>query len=321
MTDVNEIGYWRRQPTAVGIFKIIDDSISKMLDHNPASMPDLRRASTLLITSDYSGANAGSKYQVLSFLVTSIQDCQKWEGGRRKLRLKFLSDNRRMSFKGLNDSQKQQALRPFLESADNMPGLVFTVAIDSSIKTLFEGDTPINLSNPDFLVFKSWKPKVLEKAFRTIHFLSFILAGVSRPLQNVLWFSDEDEIAANTDRIKQLTNLVAWVSSSYLDFNLGHLRCGTTQSDDGSMQLEDLATIPDMIAGAIAEQINLPPVLTPNDSKIFWIHRGDYSTKTSFITMWLTDVTKPLKKLFCLIDATPDSDELKISLFHFHNQS
>jgi hypothetical protein len=253
-------------------------------------------------------------------MITTLNDFQKWEPERRKLRVENLPDNRRMSFKGLNDIQKQKTLKPFLTSAETMSGLVFTVAIESNIKTLFEGKSPVNLDNPDFFMFKSWKPKVLENAFRTVHFLSFLLAGIAHPLQNVLWFSDEDEIAANPERIKQLTNLVAWIGSSYLDFDLGHLRCGTTKSDDGSKQIEDLTAIPDMVAGAISEQVNLEPVFPSEPSKFFWLHRGDYSEKTSFITLWLTDTKKPLKRIFCSIDSVANSGNTKVSLFHFHNR-
>ena len=321
MNDLNDTGYWRRHTSSSGIFKIIDEEIAKMLEQNPTSMPDLRKAQTLLITSDYSGSHAGSKYQVLSFLITSLEEFQKWEPKRRKIKAQHIPDNRRMSFKGLNDVQKQKTLKPFLNSAEIMSGLVFTVAIEANIKTLFEGKSPVNLDNPDFSIFKSWKPKVLENAFRTVHFLSFLLSRIAVPLQHVLWFSDEDEIAANPERITQLTNLVAWIGNSYLDFALGHLRCGTTNSDDGSRQIEDLAAIPDMIAGAISEQLNLESVILPENPKIFWVHRGDYSGKTSFITWWLTDTDKPLKRIFCSIDTIENSSSTKVSLFHFYNRN
>jgi len=320
MSDLNNLGYWRQHVSSSGIFKCIDKEITMMLEKNPTSMPDFRQTETLLITSDYSGSQAGSKYQVLAFMITSLEEFNKWEPERRKLRTKYLSDNRRISFKGLNDTQKQKILKPFLTTADMMSGLVLSVAIDKKIKTLFDGKSPLNLDNPDYSIFKAWKPKGLENALKTVHFLSFLLSGIARPLQNVVWFSDEDEIAANPERIKQLTNIVAWVISTYLDFNLGHLRCGTTKSDDGSNQIEDLTAIPDMVAGAISEQVNLETVELPKISKVFWLHRDDYSEKTSFITWWLTNTNKPLKKIFCYIDSVENSEITKVSFFHFYNQ-
>lgn len=315
---MEDVGFWRSQLSNVSIFKIINADIVRMVAQNPTSFPDLRQASTIFIYSDYSGEHSGSKYQILSFLIADLSRCQQWEKDRQELRIKYLSNNRRMSFKQLNDKQRQRALKPFLKATNSIPGLVFTVAIDSNIKTLFEGSSPLDLNNPEFDEFKSWKPKVLEKAFRTVHFISFLLAGLSRTNQNLIWITDQDAIAANSNRLKQLTNLFGWVVSSYLTFDLGHIRCGTTQSDNGTMEIEDLAAIPDIIAGALFEQMQLAENDFPNT---FWMHRGDFSEKTSSITWWLADVTKPLKRVFCKLDSIPNSDQLNVSWYHFHNQS
>jgi hypothetical protein len=85
---------------------------------------------------------------------------------------------------------------------------------------------------------------------RVVHIVSFFLAGLSRAHQNVIWITDEDEIAANDNRMRELTNLFGNISSHYLPHSMGHFRCGTMKSDDGSRQLEDLASIPDLVAGA-----------------------------------------------------------------------
>lgn len=317
---MNETGFWRPIQTEGEIFRIIDEGIRKLVIRTPNSFPDLRSTSTILITSDYSGEHSGSRYQVLSILIADIEKGKQWDEERTKLRMEFLSDNRRMSFKGLNDQQRQRALKPFLEASNNIPGLVFTIAIDSTIKSLFEDPAPLDLNNPDFAAFKEWKPKILEKASRVVHFISFLLAGISRPGQNILWFTDEDSIAANPNRLRQLTNLFAWVASSYLTFDLGHLRCGTTQCDDGSLAIEDLAAIPDLIAGAVSDQLQLAHDVEPDIPGVFWIHRGDFSEKTSFITWWLADTTKPLKRVLCLLDRVPNSTSINVSWFHFHNQ-
>ncbi len=315
---MTKTGFWRAQPASKSIFKIINENIEQLIFRDPTSLPDLRSASTILISSDYSGEHSGVKYQIFSFLIADIGSCQEWEKKREKLRSEFLSDNRRLSFKNLGDNQKRKALKPFLEAADNIPGLVFTIAVDSSIQSLFEGATPLDLENLDFSAFRSWKPKVLEKAFRTVHCISFLLAGLSYSGQNVMWFTDEDSIAANPDRLKQLTNLFAWIASSYLTFNLGHLRCGTTKCDDGSRRIEDFTAVPDLVAGAIGEQLQLTKDQDTHD--IFWIQRGDFSEKTSFITWWLADTTKPLKRLFYRVNSIPNSNHLNVSCFHLHNQ-
>lgn len=315
-------GFWRPVNTPEkGIFHIIDEDIQKMLEENPYSMPDLRNSSTILVASDYSGEHSGTKYEVLSFLFVDIERCWQWEKERTVLRSTFLRNGRRMSFKDLNDKQRKRALKPFLLAADKIPGLSFTVAIESSIESLFAGRAPLDLSNPDFEMFRDWSGHTLEKAFRIVHFISFLLAGLSRPGQDLLWFTDEDSIAANPERVKQLTNLFAWISTGYLSFSLGHLRCGTTKCDDGSRKIEDFASVPDLIAGALSEQLELIRRKGPDmSSSVFWIYRGDYSDKVAFITRWLIDKSQSLKRLFCIIDSSANSSKSRVSWFHFHDR-
>lgn len=213
------------------------DSISHKY---PSSLPDFSSAANILLASDYSGEHPGATYQVLSFLLADLSKCGHWNDERIKLREQFLSDKRRMSFKALRDNKRAQALPYFLMAADNIPGLCFSVAIDNSIKTLFDGVTPLDLQNPEFEEFRTWSKNALEKSFRVVHFLSFLIAGLLQEKQNILWFTDEDSIAANDSRLIQLTKLFSWISTIYLTFDLGNLRCGTTKSDDGSRMIEDV---------------------------------------------------------------------------------
>jgi len=47
------------------------------------------------------------------------------------------------------------------------------------------------------------------------------------------------------------------ILSNYVKHDLGQLRCGTTNCDNGSLQIEDLATIADLAAGATSEMATL----------------------------------------------------------------
>lgn len=290
-----------------------------MRDKYANSLPILQTSPSLIMASDYSGESEKSPFQVLSFLLVGIKDCLVWNKDRNDFREKHFPNNRRMAFKNLNDNQRQQALLPFLKTANQLPGLLFTIAIDNSINTLFDGNLPLDLDNPDFTEFKSWKPKVLEKAFRIVHFAAFLTAGFSSPYQNVLWFSDEDNIAANISRLNQLTKIFAYVLSNYLTHNLTHIRCGTTKNDDGSLLIEDLTSIPDLVAGAISEQLILGQD-EPELENTFWVLRSGYTGKTSSISWWLSDVNQPLKRLFCLVKPVKGSSALNVSWFHFYNQ-
>jgi hypothetical protein len=225
-----------------------------------------------------------------------------------------------MSFKRLGDKQRRRAMLPLLKAADNLEGLSFSVALNKKCESLFASNPPLDISNPDFAAFCKWKPKVLEKAFFVVHILGVLLGGLAAPGQNILWFTDEDDIAANDDRIRELTQLFAGISSQYLSFNLGHCRCGTSKCDDGTQQIKDFLAIPDLIAGCFAEQMKLRVTDPIELSNIFWIHRGDFSNKTRDITWWFSDCRQSLKRLLCVIDPTTDGKNHLFSWYHFHDQ-
>jgi hypothetical protein len=316
-------GFWRRQNISKrSVLGILESSIAGLFSKYPSSLPDLRPPTTVVVTSDYSGEHQGATHEVLSFLVADLDACGPWDVLRAKARREFLGDGRRMSFKDLRDRRRQLALPAFLDAANSLSGLSFTVAISKEISTLFDGPRPLDLANPEFSEFREWAPRVLEKTFRVVHLLSFLLAGLLRADQNVLWFTDEDAIAAKPARVASLVRLVAWISSGYLTFDLGHLRCGTTACDDGSRRIEDLASIPDLVAGAVAEQLVIDaaaPVIPPG--QVFWVYRSDFSPKSSVITRWLADTKPTLKRLVVRLDQARDSPTTIVSWYHFHDQT
>lgn len=318
MTKTN----WQSVPV-VGrtIFEVLNTNFSKLAELHEDSLPDFSDATTLLLASDYSGESPPAPYLVYSFLLGSLESWAEWEPKRLGVRHEYLSDARRMSFKKLGDPQRRRALLPLLEAANWITGLSFSVAIKKTCQSPFPKRIPLDLNNPNFVAYRKWKPAVLEKAFLIVHFLGFLLAGLAKPAQNVLWFTDEDSIAANDERVRELTSLLGWIVSEYLTFDLGHCRCGTSRCDDGSKQIEDFLAIPDLIAGALAEQLKLTTEDPDQLSSVFWMHRADFSDKTKEITWWFAHVSHPLKRLFCIIDPTENGQSHMVSWVHFHNQS
>ena len=236
---------------------------------------------------------------------------------RIQIRQKIFSDSRRISFKNLGDKQRKRALEPILEAANTLNGLSFSIAINKKCKSLFSGDYPLDIKNPDFVQYKKWKRDVLEKAFIIVRILGFLIAGLSKSGQNIFWFTDEDNIASNDQRICELTT---WVSSNYVKFPLGHLRCGTSRCDDGTRQIEDFLAIPDLIGGALSEQLKRKSDKSIDIPGVFWMYRGDFSEKTKIITWWYSKCNFPLKRMFFLINPSRKGMGDEISFYHFHNQ-
>jgi hypothetical protein len=220
-----------------------------------------------------------------------------------------------MAFKALNDIQRREALVPFLHLADTIDGWLVTFAISKAGGSLFAPDDENDSS--DQLVL--WKPHIQERLMRVIHLSTFLLSGLSVEQQNIFWMIDQDAIAANTAQLTQLTNLVERVGSQTIGHNFGHLRCGTTQSDDGSRWLEDLASVCDLSCGSIGE------VLTAMNGHhtalqahvASFVPRG-LSWKSRMITAWQAQEGQRLKRITCLLDLSTANSRMKVSTLKWH---
>ena len=309
---------WKSVETPSGtILSRINESFVELSKSCHQSFPNLRNSDTLLITSDYSGDSADYPYYVFSFLITTIDAWNLWETERKKIREACFSDKRRMTFKKLSDQQRQKALPLYLKSANQLKGISFSVVIDKKCHSFF--DHIYDKPKPEFEPFGKWKHSVLEKAGRITHILSILISGLATQGQNIIWITDEDSIAANDEYVCNLTNLFGWTLSLYLSFDLGHIRCGTSRCDDGTLQLEDLLAIPDLVAGAISEQYRVKKETDTAWDEVFFMYRPDFSEKTQAITWWLSDTKTPLNKLVYHIKNK--KEKTVGSLIHFYNQA
>jgi hypothetical protein len=102
-------------------------SVQKILN---ASQPSRFKSDHLMLGSDYGGDHKVSKYPAYCFLVADETiDIHRWSIERRRIRQRYLSDGRRMSFKRLDDPNRLQALVPFLQAADTLSGHLIGVLV------------------------------------------------------------------------------------------------------------------------------------------------------------------------------------------------
>ena len=233
-----------------GLVNTLSGFIDRLESSNADLLTNLRLGPNLILTCDYSGQHKQATHESYAFLIADMAFTWLWDEMRRETRTTMLRDNRRMCFKSLNDSRRRRALVPFLRAANAIPGLLLTVLIDKHIGSIFRGKGgPVT----EFHSLENWPRPTLERFLRMAHIGSLLLAGLSAAGQNVLWLTDEDDIVANPQRIIDGTQGLSHILSHYLPHNLGHLRYGSTNSDDGSLFIEDITSIPDLAAGALNE--------------------------------------------------------------------
>lgn len=277
-------------------------TIAELERKSPGILPNVRNGSVLIIASDYSGQHKGSPYEVMSFLIADLENSECWDTKRQYLRKKLLPNNRRMSFKGLNDKFKRDALASFLDASNDINGIVVTLAIDRQLPSLFTTDQKIDMTAPECKEFTCFSTSTFERLLRIVDFVSLFLAGLSAPMQDVLWFSDEDEIVSNEERVRIATQIFGRIASHYLPHMLQHMRFGSTKCDDGSLRIEDFTSLPDLAAGAYAEYLTLHRTTgTQLGLNILVPPPINLSIKTRYILSWLANTTCPLKKLAGLI--------------------
>jgi hypothetical protein len=278
---------------------------------NPIAFPDFSGQPGLILASDYSGFHQGAKFDVSAFVLIDVSSFYAWNPARRQARDNFLPDGRRISFKGLRDGKQREFLPRFLSMASHLRGIVAVFATDHSVGSLFTPDD--DLSYSQWLFRQRWQASVGERVLRVSHFASFLLAGLSHAGQNVFWFTDQDEIAPNEQRLDDFTTVWANVLTHYLQdrHSLAHIRCGTTLSDDGSREIEDLASIADLAAGATAEYLTaatnhsvlpLTSEMSPMPPNI--------SPKTYALHDWLSYEAAPLRRVVVTIARHTDGKSL-----------
>lgn len=269
-----------------------------------------RRGRQLLVMCDIGGSLKLQPYETFSFLVLDLDRNGPWLATQAAFRGQFFTHHRRMSFKALNDGLRRRALAPFLRLASLVDGVLVTFAVDKLERPQIGVEDEVRKELRAF-----WKPTVVDRLMWVIYLSIFLISGLSVAGQDVMFVIDEDEVAANVPQLTKLTELFGRAYSNLEGPMMGHLRCGTAKSDDGSLVLEDLLAIPDLAAGAVSEFTEvlrrhgagplsgliqrLPPTLT-------W--------KTRAIMPWLSARDQSLTRLTCIIDGSPGSGKWRATI-------
>ena len=256
------------------------------------------RGSQLLITCDIGGSQKDQRYETFAFLIHDLDRSQLWLSGQRYLRSAVMRHHRRMAFKAMNDRLRRQALVPFLELAEHLDGFLVTFAVDKGARPNMALDDEVHAD-----LATVWKASVIPRLTWIAYLGAFLISGFAAVGQDVMFILDEDEVAANVPQLTKLTHFFAQVCASHGGPMMGHLRCGTAKSDDGSLQLEDLVALPDLAAGASAEFLwtldrdgagIMSPLLQHLPKALSW--------KSRIIMPWLLHEGGSLDRVLCIID-------------------
>jgi hypothetical protein len=302
-----------------GLMDTMSSIIAKIERMEGNFLPDLRTDPNLAMASDYSGEHKKAEFHVLSYLLADRPGIlQRWDHERRVIRQKFLQDGRRIAFKSLGDGKKQKALGPFLSSACSINGVLFCIAIEKTIKSLTYNGLPTaaNISEWSNL---PWSPKVFEKLMRILNFGTFLVSGLCRIGQNLVWITDEDEIVPNESFQEDACRIASrWLHHYHMQ-EMGDLTLGVAGKFEDERRTEDLVSIVDLAGGALSELFSTVSIEDiPESPKVVVPMKGRISTKSQLIMTWLCEKKRPLKKMIWVVRSI-ESGGVRFSFLNLQN--
>jgi hypothetical protein len=307
----------------LGLCDAISDVISKQEWLEPALLTSVRLGPALLITSDYGGRFKGSRYESLSYLVADLAFCWLWDEFRKRIRKEILQDSRAISYKKLtSDKRRARALVPFLRAANTIPGLLSTFLIDTRIASYFSEPAPEDGSASQVGALSKWKEGSFGKLSRIGQLGAMLVSCLSAPGQDLLWITDRDEIAPNLAKLKEATKIIGHYLNHYSSHSMGRFQFGTTDVDNGSLEIEDLAALPDLAAGALSEVMT--QIFDNRGVPLAQVHvplPKAVPEKAHAILGWLADDgPHPLKKIVICVDQSGDTG-YKVKFVSMYSES
>jgi len=274
--------------------------LHKLYSRLPKSRVPILGGEELLVGTDTSGTQRGSRYVVTGALVMDTRNSLTWHRDRLRIRRDILRDGRRMSYKNLNDARRREALVPFLEAADRISGVCLLMAFDKRLGRVCTWDGLYERAKSEGVIRGNWNQSNLEQMMRTVQLVSTLLAAVAVRHQNIYWISDLDDCFATEERKIDTARMMSAFTSEYIKEDLGELGIGTTELDEGDRLEEDITAIPDLAAGAVSDLLNR-----------MHQHLGTFpqlptfmptlKNKTDLISSWFFNRKSSLVKLACVV--------------------
>ncbi len=265
---------------------------------------------TMIVASDYSGQHKKASHEAYSFLIVTDQALKEWLPALGAFRQRWLPDNRRISFKKLNEPVRWRALPAFLETAGKLRGNLLTILIDRRVGSFMPGGPDAAIEAfPDCFPAHA-NHGTVEKMLRLASFIALILAGLRREDQASNWISDHDETLDSHSKRDQFARL-----ATYLTFGLTGWRqaandlFGTMESPMAPYWSEDVAAVADLAAGAYCQMSgHLPAFLGMGTWQVGMTSANVENQRARAIGDWLATGRSALKHVLLRLEQDGNGD-------------
>lgn len=302
---------WQRLGNAkFGLANRLSDELARLEWREPDAYFDVRRSTELLVACDFAGSHGAADYESFAFLLGAISDTGLWIEARDRVREQFLVGRGEMSFKGLNDKRRQRALAPFLIAADLFPGNLIVVMISKAITRLFDnpGDQVLF---PELIVpVRNWNAKSFRRLLLIGTLGAVLVSGFAAPSQDLLWISDQDEIAPNPQKHDDAGHVLSHCLETYMPTFRGNFGFATTEANFRNFLTADAVAITDLAAGSLVDAFG-----ACRSSGSLWSRpSGFLSFKTRVILDWFAQAGHDLRRIVVTLDLEA-SGSIRVSVF------
>jgi hypothetical protein len=298
-------GSWKRLARReFGLADRISDAIAALEWRDGRALTNVRESRELLVACDFGGSHRTASYQSFAFLIGAIGGSARWMEERLLVRRKHLQDGRRMAYKALNDRQRRNALQPFLAAADLYPGNLFVFLVSKGIATLFDDPGSQRLFPELVVAVRNWKTKSFQRLLLIASLGSTLISGLSSPGQDILWITDQDEIAANPQKHDHAGHVIHHCISTYAPANLGQLVFLTTEANIDNRMTDDVVAVADLAAGCMVDAFGSGDHMPP---KGLWVSPAEpLSDKCKSVLAWLAQTGAALRRIVVVLDQNTD---------------
>lgn len=291
---------WQRlSDSRFGLANQISDAVAALEWREPNVLVNVRDSRELLVACDFAGSHAEARYEAFGFLVAAISHSGAWMEERLRVRERLLNDRREISYKGLNDRKRQRALAPFLMAANLLPANLIVVMVSKKIGRLFDNPGDRVLFPELIVAVRNWNVKSFQRLLLVATLGAVFTSGFAASTQDLLWVTDQDEIAPNPTKHDHAGHVLHHCLSTYAPTLRGMLTFATTEANISNFLTADAAAIPDLAAGCLVDAFGECNT-TPNG---LWVSpTATLSHKARVILDWFAQGGHALRRVVICLD-------------------
>jgi len=304
---------WKRlADPRFGLANRISDAMSALEWREPDSLFDVRQSPEVVLACDFAGAHAEARYEAFAFLLGATNQAGAWMMQREQVRERLLRGRGEVSYKGLNDMRRQRALAPFLMTANLFPANLVVVMVSKNLKRLFDNPGDQVLFPELIMAVRNWNAKSFHRLLLVASLGALLTSGFMGSAQNLLWVTDQDEIAPNPTKHDHAGHVIHHCLSRYAPALRGLLTFATTEANVDNSLLRDAVGITDLAAGCLVDTFGACERATEG---ALWVRPTVTLTrKAEVILDWFAQQGHALRRVVICLEAS-DKGAVDVSVF------